>query len=51
MWLIVLEAAAALAVLVGLVWWTMFSGRRRGELTDLEADQDESRGGNKKLKG
>ena len=51
MWLIVLEAAAALAVLVGLVWWTMFSGRRRGELTDLEADQDEGRGGNKKLKG
>lgn len=47
MWLIVLEAAAALAVLVGLVWWTMFSGRRQGELPD----QDEDRGGNKKLKG
>ena len=55
MWLIVLEAAAALAVLVGLVWWTMFSGRRRGELShdeaDLATDQDEDRGGNKKLKG
>lgn len=55
MWLIVLEAAAALAVLVGLVWWTMFSGRRQGELpsdeTGLDADQDEDRGGNKKLKG
>ena len=55
MWLIVLEAAAALAVLVGLVWWTMFSGRRQGELppdeTGLDADQDDDRGGNKKLKG
>lgn len=51
MWLIVLEAAAALAVLVGLVWWTMFSGRRQGELPDSDADQGEDRGGNKKLKG
>jgi hypothetical protein len=32
MWLIVLEALAALGVLVFLVWWTMFSGRKRGEL-------------------
>lgn len=31
MWLIVLEALAALALLVFFVWWTMFSGRRRGE--------------------
>jgi hypothetical protein len=31
MWLILLEALAALAILVGIVWWTMFSGRRRGE--------------------
>ncbi|WP_199232282.1 hypothetical protein [Rubrivivax albus] len=31
MWLIVLEALAALAILVLAVWWTMFSGRRRGE--------------------
>lgn len=28
MWLIVLEALAALGVLVFLVWWTMFAGRR-----------------------
>ena len=40
MWLIVLEAAAALAVLVGLVWWTMFSGRRQGELPEDERDLD-----------
>lgn len=31
MWLIVLEALAALALLIFIVWWTMFSGRRRGE--------------------
>jgi len=33
MWLIVLEALAALGLLVFFVWWTMFSGRRRGERT------------------
>lgn len=32
MWLIVLEAAGALALFVFLIWWTMFSGRRQGEL-------------------
>jgi hypothetical protein len=31
MWLILLEALAALAVLLLIVWWTMFSGRRKGE--------------------
>jgi len=34
MWSIVLEAAGALAVLLFIVWWTMFSGRRGGELPD-----------------
>ncbi len=28
MWLILLEAALALGLLVFLVWWTMFSGRK-----------------------
>jgi hypothetical protein len=32
MWLLILEALAALAILVGIVWWTMFSGRSKGEL-------------------
>jgi hypothetical protein len=32
MWLLILEALAALALLVGIVWWTMFSGRSKGEL-------------------
>lgn len=36
MWLIVLEALAALAILVLAVWWTMFSGRRRGERTPAD---------------
>jgi hypothetical protein len=31
MWLILLEAGLALALLVFVVWWTMFSGRRGGE--------------------
>ena len=31
MWLLIVEALAAFALLVFLVWWTMFSGRRRGE--------------------
>jgi hypothetical protein len=31
MWILLLEALAALLLLIGLVWWTMFSGRKRGE--------------------
>jgi cbb3-type cytochrome oxidase subunit 3 len=43
MWLLILEALAALALLLGLVWWTMFSGRRRGERADsATAGQDAS---------
>ena len=30
--LILLEALGALLLLVFIVWWTMFSGRRKGEL-------------------
>jgi hypothetical protein len=59
MWAIVLEAAGALAVLLFIVWWTMFSGRRggelHGELPDAAPDQSavdaDSRGGSTKLKG
>ncbi len=32
--LILLEALGALLLLVGIVWWTMFSGRDNGELRD-----------------
>ena len=34
MLLIVLEALAALLILLAIVWWTMFSGRHKGELPD-----------------
>jgi hypothetical protein len=35
--LILLEALGALLLLVGIVWWTMFSGRKQGELPDRPA--------------
>ncbi|MFZ2986944.1 hypothetical protein [Ideonella sp.] len=34
-WL-VLEALGAGALFVGIIWWTMFSGRRGGERVDDE---------------
>ena len=37
MWLLILEALAALGLLLFIVWWTMFSGRRKGE-RDTSAD-------------
>jgi hypothetical protein len=39
MLLILLEALLALLLLVGIVWWTMFSGRKRGELPGDETDK------------
>lgn len=44
MWLILLEALGALLILLFIIWWTMFSGRKRGELdrgTEDKADSDE----------
>lgn len=35
---ILLEALTAGAVLVLIVWWTMFSGRDRGELKDRDRE-------------
>ncbi|MCY7305309.1 MAG: hypothetical protein LH632_04010 [Rhodoferax sp.] len=32
MGLILLEAFGALVILLAIVWWTMFSGRKNGEL-------------------
>lgn len=40
MGLILLEALVALLLLLLLVWWTMFSGRQRGELP-RKKDQDQ----------
>ena len=36
MWVILLEAIGALALLLLIVWWTMFSGRRNGERDDRD---------------
>jgi len=39
MGLILLEALAAGVVFILIVWWTMFSGRKGGELPDdIDAD-------------
>ena len=38
MGLILLEALLALVLLVGIVWWTMFSGRKKGEPPTHESD-------------
>jgi hypothetical protein len=39
MLLILLEALLALVLLVAIVWWTMFSGRRKGE--PVRGDEDD----------
>jgi len=43
MWVILLEALGALMLLLAIVWWTMFAGRKRGERqrsghSDADAD-------------
>ena len=40
MGLILLEALLALLILVGIVWWTMFHGRSKGELPPGDEHQD-----------
>ena len=40
MGLILLEALLALAILVAIVWWTMFSGRKKGEIPSKPQDED-----------
>ena len=39
MGLIVLEALVAGGLLVAIVWWTMFSGREKGELKDKDSSE------------
>jgi hypothetical protein len=43
MWLLILEAAGALAVLVFIVWWTMFSGRPPDRAEEESCSDDEAR--------
>ena len=40
MGLILLEALLALVVLVAIVWWTMFAGRKRGEIKPPPGSDD-----------
>ncbi|MBC7647695.1 MAG: hypothetical protein H7197_01045 [Vitreoscilla sp.] len=40
--LLLLEALGALLLLVFIVWWTMFSGRKNGELKDGSAEKDQN---------
>lgn len=41
MGMILLEALAALALLLFIVWWTMFSGRRGGERDPPRGDESD----------
>lgn len=43
MGLILLEALGALLLLVLIVWWTMFSGRKNGELPKPQASDPEDK--------
>jgi hypothetical protein len=45
MGLLLLEALGALLVLVGIVWWTMFSGRRGGERRPPPQGEDDADSG------
>ena len=38
--LLLLEALGAMLLLVFIVWWTMFSGRKKGELRDKAANPE-----------
>ena len=42
MTLLLLEALGALLLLVFIVWWTMFSGREKGELKKSDSSQKEA---------
>lgn len=39
MMLLLLEALGAGLILVGIIWWTMFSGRKHGELPNVAEDE------------
>ena len=42
--LLLLEALGALVLLLFIVWWTMFSGRKNGELPDAPRDEETEEG-------
>ena len=45
MTLLLLEALGALLILVFIIWWTMFSGRKNGELKGDLKDGDSTKQG------
>jgi len=47
MTLLLLEALGAGLILVGIIWWTMFSGRQQGELPDDDSTASEPDASNK----
>ncbi|WP_295982994.1 hypothetical protein [uncultured Variovorax sp.] len=47
MGLILLEALAAGLVFILIIWWTMFSGRNKGELHDDDDQPEADRGADK----
>jgi hypothetical protein len=40
MTLLLLEALGAGLIFVGIIWWTMFSGRKNGELPPADDPED-----------
>jgi hypothetical protein len=44
MWILLLEAGGALAVLIFLVWWTMFSGRNDAEPNEAARKENDTPG-------
>ncbi|MCS0661074.1 hypothetical protein [Massilia terrae] len=43
MWLLMLEAGAALVLLLFIVWWTMYSGRGHDRSTEDTRDKNDTR--------
>ena len=50
MGLILLEALGAGIVFILIIWWTMFSGRKRGELRDDADAEDTPASGDKRIR-
>ncbi len=43
MWVIFLEAGAAMALFLFIVWWTMFSGRNEEPPAGHDSDDDKTK--------
>jgi hypothetical protein len=43
MWVIFLEAGAALVLFLFIVWWTMFSGRNEEPSSMHDSDEDKTK--------